>query len=86
MKIGSWRSFLDGIASIGEGMSSISLFPRTKTYEEIREELDRLVGLPTRDDRGELLSDEEKDGIALRGDWEKVLGDFNKVLGKKSDD
>jgi hypothetical protein len=34
-----WTMFCDGMASIGEGFASITLFPRMKTVTELKAEL-----------------------------------------------
>lgn len=59
-----WKSFLQGMASIGEGMSQISIYP--------------MPPLPVpRKWRGRTCKD---DAEALQGDWAKVSGDMNNVV------
>jgi hypothetical protein len=39
-----WILFRDGMASIGEGFASITLFPRMKTVDELEQELTEKYG------------------------------------------
>lgn len=67
-----WRNFINGVSTIFEGMATINLFPAPLTS---RSKFAKYKSMTPKEAY-------EADAAAIRGDWEKVMGDFNRAVKK----